>query len=281
MFFFEKIYVTKTTAENYITSLNRQLSIFLLKLEINSFSCSLQAHWALQKAAPFSHAGPLCDRQTEFIKQPGGLDYSRKVVMRNFMERISQTKLALADSLKDLMNKIPFCKITVQNVTEHCGLNRQTFYYHFKDMYDLLEWTYKNDLVKTIKKEKRQDWEIIMRSVIRYAEKNKTFLRNTNRSLRKETLERFMYPVVSKWVSLIFSDACGDIYIKQNNKQFLLNFFTNGFIDFIIQWIGNGMQGEENELIEQVELIQQMFQHLCTVPPLRNSEWVFAQRTAK
>ncbi|HCB90943.1 MAG TPA: dihydroxyacetone kinase transcriptional activator DhaS, partial [Ruminococcaceae bacterium] len=43
------------------------------------------------------------------------------------MVHASQTKAKLADSLKDLMKKTPFRKITIQNVTDHCGLNRQTF----------------------------------------------------------------------------------------------------------------------------------------------------------
>ncbi|HAH77931.1 MAG TPA: dihydroxyacetone kinase transcriptional activator DhaS, partial [Ruminococcaceae bacterium] len=64
------------------------------------------------------------------------------------MVHASQTKAKLADSLKDLMKKTPFRKITIQNVTDHCGLNRQTFYYHFKDMYDLLRWIYQNEIFR-------------------------------------------------------------------------------------------------------------------------------------
>ena len=50
------------------------------------------------------------------------------------------TKRALAQSLKHLMEQKPLEKITVVDISEDCGVNRQTFYYHFQDIYDLIEW---------------------------------------------------------------------------------------------------------------------------------------------
>ena len=50
------------------------------------------------------------------------------------------TKNALANSLTELMAATPLDKITVRMLVENCGLNRQTFYYNFQDIYDLLGW---------------------------------------------------------------------------------------------------------------------------------------------
>ena len=58
------------------------------------------------------------------------------------------TKKALAESLKKLLSKNKLNKITIKEITEDCGVNRQTFYYHFKDIYDLLEWIYKNEVIQ-------------------------------------------------------------------------------------------------------------------------------------
>ena len=51
------------------------------------------------------------------------------------------TKRALEASLKKLLTKKPLDKITITDITEDCGINRMTFYYHFKDIYDLVEDT--------------------------------------------------------------------------------------------------------------------------------------------
>ncbi len=52
------------------------------------------------------------------------------------------TKESLAAALKQMMNVKPIGKITVKDLVEICGVNRQTFYYHFDDVYDLLEWVF-------------------------------------------------------------------------------------------------------------------------------------------
>ena len=55
------------------------------------------------------------------------------------------TKEALATALKQMMKVKPIGKITVKDLVELCGVNRQTFYYHFDDVYDLLEWIFEED----------------------------------------------------------------------------------------------------------------------------------------
>lgn len=55
------------------------------------------------------------------------------------------TKRALEASLKKMLLKKPVTKITISDITEDCGVNRATFYYHFKDIYDLIEWSCEED----------------------------------------------------------------------------------------------------------------------------------------
>ena len=51
------------------------------------------------------------------------------------------TKRALEQSLKNLLLQKPLSKITISDIADDCGINRMTFYYHFKDIYDLIEWS--------------------------------------------------------------------------------------------------------------------------------------------
>ena len=55
------------------------------------------------------------------------------------------TKRALEASLKKLLLRKPLNKITISDITEDCGVNRMTFYYHFKDIYDLVDWILMED----------------------------------------------------------------------------------------------------------------------------------------
>ena len=61
-----------------------------------------------------------------------------------------QTKQLIKNALIGLCQKQSFRKISVQKITHEAKINRQTFYYHFKDIYDLLEWIYKNEVIDEI-----------------------------------------------------------------------------------------------------------------------------------
>ena len=67
------------------------------------------------------------------------------------------TKRALEASLKNLLLKKPLSKITINDITEDCGINRMTFYYHFKDIYDLVEWSCAEDAKKALEGKKTYD----------------------------------------------------------------------------------------------------------------------------
>ena len=67
------------------------------------------------------------------------------------------TKRALEQSLKNLLLKKPLTKITIGDITEDCGINRMTFYYHFKDIYDLVDWILVEDATEAL--EGHQDFE--------------------------------------------------------------------------------------------------------------------------
>ena len=56
----------------------------------------------------------------------------------------------LAESLKRAMKQKSFSKITVSEIIQDCGVNRKTFYYHFEDVYDLLEWHLNNEIERAI-----------------------------------------------------------------------------------------------------------------------------------
>lgn len=60
------------------------------------------------------------------------------------------TKRALEASLKNLLAQKPLDKITINDIATDCGINRMTFYYHFKDIYDLVEWSCVEDARKAL-----------------------------------------------------------------------------------------------------------------------------------
>ena len=60
-----------------------------------------------------------------------------------------KVKYRLADAMKSCMKKAPVEKITVKEITEECGVTRQTFYRNFQDKYDLINWYFDKILIES------------------------------------------------------------------------------------------------------------------------------------
>ena len=58
-----------------------------------------------------------------------------------------KTKMKMGNALKRLMKNTTFEKITVSDITNECNIHRQTFYYHFQNRYELLDWLIYNELI--------------------------------------------------------------------------------------------------------------------------------------
>ena len=87
------------------------------------------------------------------------------------------TKYALEDALKKLLLQKPIDKITINDLTEECGISRMTFYYHFKDIYDLVEWVCIEDGKRALQDKKTYDtWQEGMGQIFEAVLENRPFI---------------------------------------------------------------------------------------------------------
>ena len=87
------------------------------------------------------------------------------------------TKRALEQSLKNLLLKKPLTKITINDIAEDCGINRMTFYYHFKDIYDLVEWSCLEDAKRALDEKKTYEtWQQGFLQIFEAVQDNKPFI---------------------------------------------------------------------------------------------------------
>ena len=108
------------------------------------------------------------------------------------------TKRALASALRELMDEVPFDKIQVAHICERCDMNRKSFYYHFKDKYDLLNWIFDTEIISfaqrlTAAQEFDQRVEEI-REVCNYFYENRNFYR---KALKVEG-QKFLFRTLSR-----------------------------------------------------------------------------------
>ena len=69
------------------------------------------------------------------------------------MAETNFTKRALAAALKELMKDIPFHKITISDICDQCDMSRKSFYYHFRDKYDLINWIFESEYISPLEEQ--------------------------------------------------------------------------------------------------------------------------------
>ena len=99
------------------------------------------------------------------------------------------TKKALMESLKKLMLQKPLNKITINDLTADCGISRMAFYYHFRDIYDLVEWACLEESTKALQGKKTYEtWQEGLLQIFEAVYENKPFIINAYNALSREQI---------------------------------------------------------------------------------------------
>lgn len=162
------------------------------------------------------------------------------------------TKQMLAESLKILMQKKPLHKITIKELVTTCGVNRQTFYYHFHDIYELLGWIYRSEAVDKIADISYHSWQEEIASIIEYLDSNQTFCSNTYHSLGKEHLERFLTKAFDSVFAKIVDSTTGANNLSARDRMFIIRVYGYAISGVLQDWVGADYKPAADILSEQI-----------------------------
>lgn len=165
------------------------------------------------------------------------------------------TKAALEESLKRLLLKKPLDKITITDITTDCGISRMAFYYHFKDIYDLVEWSCVEDGTKALQGKKTYDsWTEGLTQIFEAVLENKPFIMNVYRNVDRERMERYLYHLTYDLIVGVVQEKSKDLDISGEDKKFIANFYKYGFVGIMLEWIQEGMKEDIEELVNKMSL---------------------------
>ena len=155
----------------------------------------------------------------------------------------TSTKKALADALKKMMVNKPIDRITVNDLVETCGVSRQTFYYHFDDVYDLLEWVFEEDANANLPSEVVYDnWKHDVTLWFKYLYDNSTFALNVYNSNSRLYMLRYIKGRLRECIRSFSEIVAEDRSIDRQDFEFIVEFYSNIVVGLISQWMDQGMQ---------------------------------------
>lgn len=158
------------------------------------------------------------------------------------------TEQAIKASLLKLLEERPLSRITVKDIVEDCGINRNSFYYHFADIPTLLEQIITDEAEKIIAEHPAvETLEQCMEAAISFALNYKRAVlhiyNSTNRDFYEQSLMRICGHVVTDYFDLLAQD----ISVDPKDREVLIRFYKCECFGQIIDWMNNGMKPEARE----------------------------------
>lgn len=175
------------------------------------------------------------------------------------------TKKAIAYTFKDLLKEKPFNKITVNDIANKCDINRQTFYYHFQDIRDLIEWICIDEVDNLLeKKDECEKWKDKFLLIFKIMEQEKIFINNIYDSVSVEVLRSNLYRLVYPIIYNEIVEKSKGKNLREEDKKFITNFYKYSFVSIVLNWIDNGMHENPELIVAKVSsLITGTIDHAC------------------
>ena len=153
----------------------------------------------------------------------------------------SLTKRALASALKQLMTDQPLQKISIGDICQACMMSRKSFYYHFRDKYDLMNWIFYTEFVERILSQDVQEENALLRSICEYFYENRAFYLNALEHTGQNSFPEYFAEVMQPILSLYFADLTQD----DEAHDFLTGFYADAFLAAIRRWLNDGSMPPE------------------------------------
>ena len=163
------------------------------------------------------------------------------------------TKKALALSIKKLMETIPLSKISIRKIVESCGVNRQTFYYHFKDKFDLVNWIYYTEAIENLAGSTNYaHWTDAMYKTLTYFSSNKSFYTNALNTPGQNAFDEYLFKKTYDLIMGVVNDISSAIEVSTVNKSFIADFYTHAFVGITVQWIKSNMKDSPQIMVDRL-----------------------------
>lgn len=172
-----------------------------------------------------------------------------------------QTKQQLAAALKTLMAQKPMDKITISELTAICNIRRQSFYYHFEDIYDLLRWMFQNEAISLLQQQEGALlWKEGLLQLFRYLEENRAVCLCALKSVGREHIRRFFESDIYAIIHRTIEQLGEEIGVRTTLDSFvdvelLTHFYVVALAGLLESWLLGEIERTPEELIQFADMI--------------------------
>ena len=163
--------------------------------------------------------------------------------MANFTEK------ELLNTLKELLKDKSLDRITVKELTDRCGISRNTFYYHYHDIYELVVAYFVHEAQRIIGSYKAdENWEGGFLEGLTFLYENRRAIQHIYKSVSRPQLDRFINDVVYHHAMILIRGKMEGINYSQRTLELATDFYKNALMGAVLQWIEGNMKDSPEEL---------------------------------
>lgn len=164
------------------------------------------------------------------------------------------TKFMIARGLKQLLETNSFLDISVGDIAQHCKISRNTFYYHFRDKYDVISWIFYTEITPLIGDTISMDqWGSGMRALCRYMQENKSFYMNVLQFEGQNSFADCLMDFYQNLVRTLIVNAGGEQLLNPNQIKMISRFYAHGMSGVLLDWVKNGMVRDPDSTVATLE----------------------------
>lgn len=163
------------------------------------------------------------------------------------------TKKAIVNSFIKLLNKKPLDKITVKDIVEECGINRNTFYYHFSDIKELTIYTFNTQISEAADEDaSEKSWGESFIGMAKFALENKKAVYHIYNSVNREELQRYFNAIAYKAVSGFVRRRAEGTGAFEEDIELITEFYKGALTGMAFTWLEKGMVSEPEDIIRRL-----------------------------
>ena len=166
------------------------------------------------------------------------------------------TKRKIADCVKNLMCHKEIRKITVQDIMDETHMSRQSFYYHFKDIYDVLEWVGQHDFIEQVEWQEEQSVEDWILQIVKVIQKEHLFFEKLVREIEWPKIMNYIRKPIENQVIRLLENCginCGRLY--QEEMYFCAEFFTKSICYCLMDYVYHKKYVSNEEALGEVHFL--------------------------
>jgi AcrR family transcriptional regulator len=153
-----------------------------------------------------------------------------------------------------MMQTMDLDHITIEELTRRAGVTRNTFYYHFDDIYSLLKWIYDQEVVTNLRAHAQLDeWQTAYRVLLDYIDDNRAFCIASFHSVGRDLLEKLLYSVSEEMVMRVVSGVDPDL--PEQITHDITEFYGLAIVAQVVKWLMDGLTESKDTIIARAEIV--------------------------